>query len=226
MSKRSKYTGEQKLQILQEVENEDLSLSSASRKYDINLSTIKDWILKYESLGIDSLEESRTWSHYTSEFKEMAVKSYLNQEGSYRNICVKYGIRDTKTLRSWVTRYNTGNSLNNTPGGTLTVDKGRKTSYEERIEITNHCLNVNKNYRETAEIYEVSYQQVYSWVKKLEKSGEKALIDLRGKEKEANKMTEFDKLKIENRKLKKVNEELETENQLLKKLEELEKRYR
>ena len=226
MSKRSKYTGEQKLLILQEVENGGISLNNASEKYDISESTIRDWALKYESLGIDVLEESRSLSHYTSELKKMAVESYLNHEGSHRDICMKYGLRDTKTLRSWIIRYNTGKSLNNTPGGTLRVDKGRKTTFEERIEIVNHCLNTKTNYRETAEIYGVSYQQVYSWVKKFEKGGDKALIDRRGKAKEENQLTELDKLKIENRKLKKINEELETENELLKKLEELEKRYR
>ncbi|WP_396954174.1 helix-turn-helix domain-containing protein [Neobacillus niacini] len=35
------------------------------------------------------------------------------------------------------------------------------TTWEERIQIVIYCLENGKNYQETAETYEVSYQQVY-----------------------------------------------------------------
>ncbi|TYP48715.1 helix-turn-helix domain-containing protein, partial [Thermosediminibacter litoriperuensis] len=44
------------------------------------------------------------------------------------------------------------------------MTKGRNTTLEERIEIVKYCLEHNRNYIETAEKYQVSYQQVRSWV--------------------------------------------------------------
>lgn len=106
------------------------------------------------------------------------------------------------------------------------MNRGRKTTYEERLEIVQYCLDNDNNYQESAELYQVSYQQVYSWVRKYNEGGEKALHDRRGKVKEEAKLTEVDRLKFEVRKLQKVNNRLELENKFLKKLEELEKRYR
>lgn len=53
-------------------------------------------------------------------------------------------------------------------------DHSRKTVQEERIEIVNDCLEHDKNYKETAKLFDVSYTQVYQWVKKYQGSGEEA----------------------------------------------------
>lgn len=57
---------------------------------------------------------------------------------------------------------------------------GRRTTIEERREIVTYCLEHNHDYKGTADIYEVSYSQVYSWVKKYEANGEEGLTDKRG----------------------------------------------
>ena len=51
----------------------------------------------------------------------------------------------------------------------------RKTSIDERREIVEYCISHHRNYKETASIYDVSYSQVYSWVKKYDAYGEEAL---------------------------------------------------
>ena len=43
---------------------------------------------------------------YSKELKIKAVQAYLNGEGSLREICKKYGIKDNKSLRSWILWYN------------------------------------------------------------------------------------------------------------------------
>lgn len=48
----------------------------------------------------------------------------------------------------------------------------------------------------------VSYGQVYSWVRKYEQSGVDALADLRGKHCSEEPLSEIDKLKAENRLLR------------------------
>ena len=42
----------------------------------------------------------------------------------------------------------------------------RKTTLEERKEIVEYCIAHNRDYKGTASLYDVSYSQVYSWVKK------------------------------------------------------------
>lgn len=67
------------------------------------------------------------------------------------------------------------------------MNKGRKTTQEERAEIVAFCIENNKNYTLTVEKYNISYQQIYSWVRKYEINGVEGLIDHRGKSK--NKKT-------------------------------------
>lgn len=43
----------------------------------------------------------------------------------------------------------------------------RKTTLEERKEIVDYCINHNRNYKNTAAKFDVSYSQVYSWVKNM-----------------------------------------------------------
>ncbi|GAA6428550.1 helix-turn-helix domain-containing protein [Dielma fastidiosa] len=52
-------------------------------------------------------------------------------------------------------------------------DRSRKTTYEERIEIVNYCLEHDKNYKDAAELFNVSYTQVYQWVNKYKEDGKK-----------------------------------------------------
>lgn len=46
------------------------------------------------------------------------------------------------------------------------MTKGRNTTYEERIEIVSYCIEHGNDYTGTIEKYGVSYQQIYSWVRK------------------------------------------------------------
>ncbi len=70
----------------------------------------------------------------------------------------------------------------------------RKTTIDERKEIVNHCIEHNRNYKETAALYNVSYSQVYSWVKKHDNDGEEGLIDKRGHHKLDDELDELERL--------------------------------
>jgi transposase len=102
--------------------------------------------------------------------------------------------------------------------------KGRPTTWRERIDIVLFCLAHERDYNKTAEVHQVSYQQVYQWIKKYDSGGEDALKDSRGKKKDPDKLTLEEKMRIENKKLAAENEHLRAENAFLKKLEELERR--
>ena len=101
------------------------------------------------------------------------------------------------------------------------MTKGRKTTQEERAEIVAFCIEHNKDYGLTVETYNVSYQQIYAWVRKYEEGGVDKLKDTRGRTKSVEEMTEVEKLKAEMKILEAKNRQLEIENEFIKKLQEL-----
>lgn len=98
----------------------------------------------------------------------------------------------------------------------------RKTTLEERKEIVEYCISHNNDYKGTAVRYEVSYSQVYSWVKKYREDGEEGLEDKRGHHKRDDEVDELERLRRENKRLKKQLEERDMLCELLKKVRELE----
>ena len=102
----------------------------------------------------------------------------------------------------------------------------RSTTYEERVNIVIDCLKQDKNYGATAKKYNVSYAQVYNWVKRYIELGEPGLEDRRGKRKDSQVgRSEKERLDIEMAQLKHENEMLKMEVALLKKVKELERKH-
>ena len=101
----------------------------------------------------------------------------------------------------------------------------RETTYEERVKIVRDCLANGKNYGEIAVKYNVSYQQVYGWVKRYTELGETGLEDRRGRRKVSQTpRSEIEKLQIENERLKHELYMMKMERDLLKKVSELERK--
>ena len=100
------------------------------------------------------------------------------------------------------------------------VNSRRKTTIEERKEIVKYCIEHNRNYKEAASLYDVSYSQVYSWVKKYDANGEEGLLDKRGRHKTDNEVDELERLRRENKRLKRQLGENDKLVQLLKKVKE------
>ena len=71
-------------------------------------------------------------------------------------------------------------------------------------------------------MYDVSYSQVYSWVRKYDATGEEGLSDKRGHHKTDDEVDELERLKRENKRLKRQLEENDMLVQLLKKVKEFE----
>lgn len=160
---------------------------------------------------------------YSKEMKLQAVKDYLNGEGSYETLKEKYKLRSSTQLKNWVMWYNGHKEFKerSSAKGEIYMTKGKKTTQEERAEIVAFCIEHGKDYGLTVETFKVSYQQIYTWVKKYEERGVNGLTDRRGKAKPENELTEEDRLRQENKILQAKIKDQEIEIALLKKLREL-----
>lgn len=226
MSKRS-YSVEEKFEILKALENNQYSINEVASIYKVHHSSILEWKHKFDKYGTDGLKESSTWKRYSKELKLTAIMDYLSGKYSLREITRRYEISDLSVLRKWVNKYNSHSELKDTSHGrTSSMTKGRKTTLDERKQIVNYCLENGNDYQKAAETYQVSYQQVYQWVKKYNDGGEEALRDKRGRNKIEAELSPEEKVKLEIQKLERENERLRAENAFLKKLEEIERRRR
>ncbi|MCE5196265.1 MAG: transposase [Negativicutes bacterium] len=121
---------------------------------------------------------------YSTELKRKVAQRYLSGSSSMKGLCLKYALSDEHIVRRWIKKYNSQEDfsrLNN--GGAIYMTKRRETTPDERIAIVNHCIANNNDYGKAIEKYGISYQQIYGWIKKYEKTGAGGFIDHRGKRK-------------------------------------------
>lgn len=104
------------------------------------------------------------------------------------------------------------------------MTKGRKTTYEERVEIVKYCIENGIDFAKTSEKYQISYQQIYQWVRKYQADGVEGLIDKRGKRKPESEMSELEKLRAQNKLLQAEKRKAELEIAFLKKLDQIKRR--
>ena len=159
------------------------------------------------------------------ELKILSVEKYIKGNKSASQLASTLEI-SIEEFRIWVLKYNNSHNKwksHNTKENKI-MTKGRKITYNERVEIVAFCIENNDNYQLTSNKYKVSYQQVYTWVRKYKENGYESLRDNRGKRKNIDQMSETEKLNAQIRFLEAKNKQLEMENNFLKKLEEVERR--
>ncbi len=224
MGRKSKYSKELKLSIVEKYLDENVSAISLGKETGIHHSIISRWIKKYSQYGDIAFDVKDKNSSYTKEFKESIVEKYLSGEGSYFDLSVIYNISDSLIVQ-WVKMYNSHIELKDyIPDGDVYMMKSRKTNQAERLEIVKYCIDNNLDYKLTAKIYEISYANVYNWVKKYKTIGEDGLSDKRGKHKTDDEVDEVELLKRQLKKMKHQYEMAQLEVRLLKKAEEIERR--
>ncbi len=223
MSK-AKYSTELKLEIVKEYEAGNGSYKSVAEKYGVGEKSAKDWVRKYREQGELGLSARHGNSAYSAEFKVKCVEAVLRGEGSVDDIVAKYNISDRMVLRGWLKRYNANKELKDydPKREVYMASARRKTTQEERKEITEYCIAHRKDYKGTAALYDVSYSQVYTWVKKYLAKGEEGLVDKRGHHKTDDEVDELERLRRENLRLKRQLEEQNMVVELLKKVKEFE----
>lgn len=215
-----------KLNIVKRYLNGEKSCNALADELHTHHALIHRWVKKYNEYGESAFDTIQTNNSYTKQFKQKVVLAYLNGEGSYTDLMIKYNISSDSIIINWVKDYNSHIELKDyTPGGKeIYMTKSRKVSKEERIEIAKYCIEHNLNYVATAKIYETTYANVFNWVKKYKENGEEGLSDNRGRHK---KDEEVDEMTLLKRQLKQMEHERDMallEVKLLKKLDEIERR--
>lgn len=226
MCARSRYSAEEKLKIVEACLSGKIGVCEAGRRIGVDKGAIRQWISRYKAEGASAFIPSERNKMYPAELKRHAVEEYLAGKGNLQDICEKYKIRSEAQLRNWIKVYNRHEDFKTHSGGSR-MTKSRKTSQEERQKIARECLENGKNYGETAQKYNVSYQQVYTWVKKFSQMGEAGLEDRRGQRTaQQSPRTAEEELKARIAQLEHENYILKMERDLLKKVKELERRDR
>ena len=220
-----KFTPEDKVKIIQAFQSGEVPYSMLKNVYGMAPEEIYRWIKRYEDHGISAFDRGAGNSKYTHEFKVQCVEEYIRGEGSLAQIVAKHNISSTCVLRNWIKRYNANKELKDydPKREVYMADKRRKTTLKERKEITEYCIAHDKDYKGTAALYDVSYSQVYTWVKKYLLQGEEGLVDRRGHHKTDDEVDELERLRRENLRLKRQLEDERKTVVLLKKVKEFER---
>ena len=221
---RSSHSPEFRAMVAQEYIKGVGSYYHLSEKYHIGKTTIQNWVALFRVHGIEAFVATEGNRSYSKEFKMSCVEAVLSGEGSFVDIAAKNNIYPS-VLESWIIMYNANRELKDyfPKREVYMAETRRKTTIEERKEIVEYCLAHERDYKGTASIYNVSYSQVYSWVKKYDASGEEGLNDKRGRHKTDDEVDEVERLRRENLRLKRQLEEKDMIVELLKKVKEYER---
>lgn len=222
MRKNKRWTTEEKFKIISCYINGDGSLNALAKRFKCTRGMIRRWTSAYRQYGIEGLQKRKTRKVYTDEFKKKLIMEVLGGR-SQQEVLDKYHVHPQShaLLSIWVKEYTSG--IKTTSKGSYPVNKGRKTTFEERLTIVEFALENHKDYQHTAETFKVSYQQVYGWVRKYELDGKEGLEDRRGqKKKSVGELSEVERLEAALKAELRSNRQLQMENDLLKKLNEIE----
>ena len=231
MSRKSKINPALKVQLVEQYLRDEIGITEAGRLAGlsgIGTDSFRKWVNIYKNEGPCGLLDQARNKHYPLEVKLNAVNDYLQGGGSLLKIMGRYGIRSKKALLDWIKQYNTHGEISaRTSGGGSYMRKARQTTPEERLEIAQDCLKNGKNYGAMALKYNCSYQQVRNWVLRYEKMGSAGLEDRRGHRAGTQPArTPEEELRDKIAELERRNRDLQMENDLLKKVRELEMKDR
>ncbi len=225
MPYKTKVCTEEKVRIIQDCIAGKFSIGEAAREAGVDKKSVRRWIARYNAegkLGFMATGKNRI---YNEETKRAAVEEYLSGCGSAQEICKKHKIRSERQLWDWIQVYNSGRGFKHKTSGGSRMKNTRKTTQEERVQIAKECIENGNNYGEIAIKYQVSYQNIYNWVKKYRELSDVGLEDRRGQRiAQQEPRTEEEKLRVRVAQLEHELYLTKMERDLLKKLEEIERR--
>ena len=231
MSRKRKIDPVLKVELVEQYLRSEIGIREAGRLAGLagnGTESFRKWVDIYKNDGPAGLLEQKHNKCYSQEIKLAAVNDYLEGNGSLQAVAARYGLRSKHPLQNWIKAYNThGEIKSRGSGGGSYMRKARQTTTEERLAIVQDCLANDKNYGAMALKYNCSYQQVRNWVQRYEKMGSAGLEDRRGRRAGTQPArTPEEELRDRIAELERRNRDLQMENDLLKKVRELEMKDR
>lgn len=111
------------------------------KKSGIIGDVIHSWILKYEKYRDCAFDNAPTNAPYTKEYKEKVVLAYLNSEGPYRQLAIRFNTSTQSIIMEWLKGYNSYIELKDyNLRGDVYMTKSRKVNQRERLEIVKYCM--------------------------------------------------------------------------------------
>jgi len=224
MSRASKYSAKMKADLVLEYLSSSESQAKFSQAHNIPYGTFATWVEKWQVHGVAGFIPKKFNTSYATDLKHKIVTEHLFNGKTALELMTEYQLPSRALITSWVHQYNKDKTTGEKPSRKRDRNLARKTTKSERLKIAQQVIDGVYGYQEAANAYDVTYQMVYGWVRKLKAGGPEALEDRRGKAKEISEQTAEDKLMQENRELKKRVRELEVAEALLKKLKEIQRR--
>ena len=219
-----KHSPEWMLERVQEYLQGLGSYELIAKNNNISVFNIKKWVRRYLIHGASVFCAKTKNASYSKDFKIKCVELVISGKSTVDDIVAEYNISDSCVLRRWIKKYNSNIELKDydPKQEVYMASAKRKTTLKERKEIAEYCIEHNNDYKNTAAKFDVSYTQVYSWVRKYNANGEDAILDKRGHHKTDVEVDELEKLRRENVRLKRKLQESDMLVQLLKKVKEFE----
>lgn len=223
MGKRAEIDEAERLLLVKECLAKRMRKSEAARRAGVSRSTIQKWINLYMTEGEGGLQDrNKDQRSYSEEIKQKAVADYLSGVGSLLSIASQYNIRSENLLLRWIRAYNCHGEITRKQGG---KDMARKRyTLEERMQAVKEHLEQGKSIPEIAAENQVEETTVRTWIKKYQTMGVAGLEDRRGQRTaQQTPRTPEEELRVQIAQLERENYLLKMENDLLKKVRELER---
>ena len=204
MSRKSKFSYEDKLKICKQHIDDHISSLQLSRKYNIANSTLQRWINLYKIHGENVFKEKTRNKAYSLEFKMKIIEEIIRGK-TINYISLKYNIAKS-VVSNWYIQYNKGKLKEYLPSGEIyNMADNKKYTQNEKLTIAKECIELGKDYKTICYKYKIKYNRLYNWVKNYYSSVEKSAF--KASSKAQDKYEILYKLKcIEVENLKKENE--------------------
>lgn len=197
MSKKVKFTAEEKEFFVLKFRELNISLSAFCRLYNIERTVIHRWSIKYDNGGIDELKEILHNVEYSTYTLINSVQDYLTGNYSMLQIVKKYNLSGDNVLRQWLKCYNTP-KWNIKIGAFMAREK---ISKNDKLKMVLQYINENISVKKIAAQNSISEWQLRDWIRKYKLSGEDVLGDNRGIKKKNSQLSNEEILKKRNKEL-------------------------
>lgn len=223
MAKRKEIDPEKRIWLIEECLAGRMRGREAARRAGVGSTTMQNWISRYKAEGAAAFEPIEQNRVYSEAIKKAAAEDYLAGRGSLKTISERYKIRSSYLVMNWVRVYNCHNMSNADAGGTVMAIR-RTYTLEERLEVVKEHLEKGKNINAIASERGITYNVIKHWIQKYQTMGIAGLEDRRGQRtaQQAPRTSE-EELRVKNAQLEHEIYLLRMENDLLKKLKELER---